>query len=77
MVAYSASIERMMRQMFGFLNEWDWRRSSRPSWAWLDRVFGAAVGLRTEDDSAGVSELKSDDELSDERQLKKGAAENR
>ena len=80
MDAYAASVERMMRRLFGSLNERDRRRYAAVEAAKLGHggieYMARLLGCDSKTIRQGIAELEAEDELSDERQRKKGVGEN-
>ena len=76
MEAYAASVERMMRRLYGSLNERDRRRYAAVEAAKLGHggieYLARLLGCDPKTIRQGVAELEAADELANERQRKKG-----
>ena len=81
MEAYSAGVERMMRRLFGSLQERDRRRYAAVEAAKLGHggieYLARLLGCDPKTIRQGIAELEATEELDDERQRKKGVAANR
>ena len=76
MEAYSASVERMMRRLFGSLNERDRRRYAAVEAAKLGHggieYLARLLGCDPKTIRQGIDEFETSEELEPERQRKKG-----
>jgi hypothetical protein len=81
MEAYSSSVERMMRRLYGSLNERDRRRYAAVEAAKLGHggieYLARLLGCDAKTIRQGIAELEATEELDDERQRKKGVDANR
>lgn len=81
MEAYSADVERMMRRLYGSLNERDRRRYAAVEAAKLGHggieYLARLLGCDAKTIRQGIAELEATEELRGERQRKKGVDANR
>jgi hypothetical protein len=80
MEAYSSSVERMMRRLYGSLNERDRRRYAAVEAAKLGHggidYLARLLGCDAKTIRQGIAELEATEELRGERQRKKGVDAN-
>lgn len=81
MEAYASGVERMMRRLYGSLNERDRRRYAAVEAAKLGHggieYLARLLGCDAKTIRQGIAELEATEELDDERQRKKGVDANR